>query len=323
MKRFLTVLLTLSLAFCAVPPSARAAQTPKPIETIPFDSLPMPIDGQHHYLLLCVDQYNGVAWRGQVPAEKPNPYGYTDGMVLLTLDTRAHRIMLTSFIRDALVNTPKGTIGRLNNIFRLYGGPEQLRVTLSEHIGVRIEKYILFDFNQIAAIIDSLGGVDITINSSEATYLIRYPLYSYQTSPAITKAGTYRFTGRAAMIYMRIRKAGGGGDFMRTQRVRTVLSTLADKCRTLTYDEASTLLDTIIANTLMTNASLDEMKQAMEQALSLKDCTIEELRIPVDGASHPLTHAGMATQEIDWPVCRQAMLNYLNSSFLVLDDEEE
>ena len=320
MKKLVALLCAACLLLSVVP---AFAATPKPIVTIPYDQLPATLDGQHHYLLLCLDQYNGTLYKGPIPKGAGNPYGYTDGMVLLTMDTRAHRIMLTSFIRDALVNTPTGTIGRLNNIYRLHGGPEQTMKTISEHIGVKIEKYILFDFNQIAAIIDSLGGVDITITPEEASYLIRYPLTRTQTTPAVTKAGTYRFHGRAAVIYMRIRKVGGHGDFMRTQRVRTVLSTLADTCRAMTYDDARRLLDTIVEHSLATNMTLEEMVEATNIAYGLTDCIIEELRIPPDGAVHPLTHAGMATQELDWEACRAAMEDFLSSSFLVMDDEDD
>ena len=255
-------------------------------------------------------------WHG-----KPGNLGNTDGMVLVTLDTRAHRVMLTSFIRDALVQRPDGHIGRINYIAKNYG-PEALCQVISQHIGVKVEKYILFDFSQIQSIIDYLGGVDITVTSAEASYLKRYAISPTSTKPSMAGAGTYRFGGHAAVIYMRIRKAGGGGDFMRTKRVRTVLSTLADQCREISFDDALALVDNVMENSTMTNMNLDEMRQAASYAYDLRGCTVEELRIPIDGAATPINYAAMAVQEIDWPACRDAMQNYLQSSFLVLDDEE-
>ena len=308
MKRFAALILSLLMLLSTV--SAMADQ-PKPIEVIPYEELPATIDGQHHYLLLCVDQWHG----------KPGNLGNTDGMVLVTLDTRAHRVMLTSFIRDALVQRPDGHIGRINYIAKNYG-PEALCQVISQHIGVKVEKYILFDFSQIQSIIDYLGGVDITVTSAEASYLKRYAISPTSTKPSMAGAGTYRFGGHAAVIYMRIRKAGGGGDFMRTKRVRTVLSTLADQCREISFDDALALVDNVMENSTMTNMNLDEMRQAASYAYDLRGCTVEELRIPIDGAATPINYAAMAVQEIDWPACRDAMQNYLQSSFLVLDDEE-
>ena len=75
-------------------------------------------------------------------------------------------------------------------------------------------------------------------------------------------------------------------------------------------------------NNNTSNINLDEMMQAAGYAYSLRDCTIEELRIPSDGAVRPITYAGMETEEVNWPMCREAMDNYLQSSFLVMDDDE-
>ncbi|MBQ8201833.1 MAG: LCP family protein [Clostridia bacterium] len=307
MKRFVCILLSLMLA---LPCMSAFATDPTPIDTIPFDEILETRDGLHHYLLLCVDQ-----WRAQ-----PTNLGNSDGIVLLTLDTRGNRVMLTSLIRDALVKRPDGVIGRVNYIAKNYG-PEALCKVLSEHLNIRIEKYILFDFQQVANIVDYMGGVDIEVTASEASYLRRYPLSSEQTTPKMNRAGTYLFTGRAAVIYMRIRKAGGGGDLMRTQRVRTVLSLLADKCRTITYEQARALVDSIAENTTMTNMTLDEMVQAMEYAYGLRSCVIEELRIPQDDAYNSISYAGMSVKDIDWDKSREDMEEFLASGWLVIDEE--
>ena len=325
MKKLFCLLLAAML--CCLSFGALAAERkPDPIQTIPYDELPEVIDGQHHYLLLCVDMWHGKAWTDAKHEKGTHTFGNTDGIVLVTVDTRTHRVMLTSFIRDALIKKPddgSGTErdGRINYVYSDYG-PEQLCRTISEHIGVRIEKYILFDFNQIQEIIDYLGGVDITVTAEEASYLRRYAISRTATQPSMAGEGTYRFGGHAAVIYMRIRKAGGGGDFMRTQRVRTVLSTLADQCREISYEDAKGIVDNVMANSTMTNMNLEEMLEAMDYAYGLRGCTIEELRIPIDGAAKPITFNGMSAQELDWPACRAAMADYLENSFLVLDDEE-
>ena len=304
MKRIFSALMCLLMLFTALP---AMADQPQPIETIPYEQIPVNANGQYHYLLLCMDHWNG------------GTNGNSDGIVLLTFDTRAPRIMLTSLLRDSLVERPDGKIGRINYIAKNYG-PEALCKVISQHIGVKVEKYILFDFNQIQTIIDYMGGVNITVTDAEADYLNRYRISRTATTPSMNKAGTYLFGGHAAVIYMRIRKAGGGGDFMRTQRVRTVLSTLADQCREITYDEALALVDNVMANTTLTNMNLDEMVQAMEYAYELRGCTIEELRIPQDGDATPINYASMSVQEIDWVSSRAHMDDFLQNSFLVLDD---
>ena len=56
MKRLVSLMLACVLLLMAVPV---LADQPQPIETIPYEELPEPFDGQHHYLLLCVDQWYG------------------------------------------------------------------------------------------------------------------------------------------------------------------------------------------------------------------------------------------------------------------------
>ena len=74
---------------------------------------------------------------------------------------------------------------------------------------------------------------------------------------------------------------------MRTQRVRTVLSTLADQCREITLEEARALVDSVLENTTLTNMSTDEMVEAMNYAMELRGCTVEELRLPPTTRPHP------------------------------------
>ena len=337
---------------------------PLHFEVVPYDQLPPIIEGQHHYLLLCIDQWE----RDPRPEGYPIPtydngsrkdlFGNTDGIVLLTLDTRAHRIMLTSIIRDALIrksnldDAGEEKYGRINRVYNDYG-PETLCRIISQHLGVKVEKYILFTFKQVANVVDYMGGVDIELTEAEIEALKYTTLRGTVTDPngkdiqdsGYHPAGVYSFKttrwaekenkkktdekvvkrtgGCSAVLYMRIRKFGGGGDFMRTQRARKVLSLLADKCRTMTWDDAKALANNILENNNMTNMSLDDMIQAAEQAYSLRECTIEELRIPMEGAVRSHHYAGMATQEINWYYCREQMDDYLQNSFLVVDDEDD
>ncbi len=308
MKRLFALLMILVLVVSGIP--ALAETKPTPIEKIPYEQIPENRDGIHHYLLLCMDQWDG------------NLKDNNDGIVLLTFDTRAGRIMLTSLLRDSLVERPDGVIGRVNYIVKNYG-PDALCNIISTHLNIRVEKYVIFNFQQIANIIDYLGGVEIEVDANEAAYLRRYPLSSTQTTPSMNRAGTYLFTGRAAVIYMRMRKGNTGGDFMRTARVRNVLSILADKCRVMTYEQARALLDSVVENSTTTNMSGEDLLKALDQAYSLRSAVIEELRLPQDDARKPITYAGMSVQDIDWAKCREDMAEFLECGWLVIDEDED
>lgn len=342
---------------------------PLHFEVVPYDELPPVVEGQHHYLLLCIDQWvrnarpDGIDMPTYANGSRKDNYGNTDGIVILTLDTRAHRIMLTSIIRDALIrktnlDTQDEKYGRINRVYNDYG-PEALCRIISQHLGVRIEKYILFTFKQVANIVDHLGGVEIELTNAEVNAL-QYTvlkgtvtdaqghdildanhapsgLYTFRTTEWAAKKNVTtaenqkddpskvvkRTGGCSAVLYMRIRKFGGGGDFMRTARARKVLSLLADKCREMTWDDAQSLANSVLENNNQTNLNPDDVLQAAKYAFDLRECTIEELRIPVEGAVRSHHYAGMATQEINWAYCREQMADYLQNSFLVADDEDD
>ncbi len=319
MKKAILVMCILCLLTAAC---ARAeyesSTTPKPIVTIEDGSIAPTPEGMHHYMLICCDD-----WKVD-----PNNIAHTDGLVLLSVDEIAGRVMLTSFIRDMLIKRPDGKFGRLNNVCLYFGanreGIEHLTHTLSTHFDVNIDRYLVVDFGQVEKIVDALGGVDITITKREATYLKNYRISASSTTPAISGEGTYHFSGHAAVIYMRIRKvptiSGAIQDVGRTERARTVLSSIADSLKDISYEDAMKLLDVILENTVMTNLSALECVEAVGIAMDLRGVPVEGIRMPIDGTYELVPVAGMATQQIDFDKNRQALKDFLyGSSFAVIE----
>ncbi len=435
MRRLFVLLLCLVLVF----PAASLADTawadarlpkerqPEYIETVPVDEIPDPPRGQHHYLLLCIDQWkskprkDGIAPPVNENGQRRDFFGNTDGIVILTLDTGAHRIMLCSIVRDAVIAKPNSTenrqvCGRINYVYNDYG-PETLCQVISQHLGIKIEKYILFNFSQIQDIIDleALDGVYVELNKNEIAYLARFAVpkhtvikaegyYAVKGDPlelryvckdnlgldfsipashftasengmvqdtvtvtgsrgaAITftkkgnvtiertdgtretgfydfehgrlevmtgadvylnsraPAGLYHMKGHSALLYMRIRKSSQSDtDFMRTQRVRNVLSALADQCRSFTLDQANDLANSIMQHKDATNMTLEDMTGAAALAWNLRDCTIEEFRVPAQEDVRSITFANMAALEINWPSTRAKYNEFLEHTTLVRD----
>ena len=323
MKAFLKRAAALALALCVLLPAAALAADHKPYELVADeDRLPTPY-GIHHYMLICIDQWNVK------PEDLKNKMGYhTDGLMLVTVDELAKRVMITSFIRDMLIIRPDGEWGRINNIFYLNKQNEdavnKLLYTINRHFDLNVEKFIMVDFSSVERIIDAIGGVDITITSREARYLQNYSISASSTKPAISGAGTYHFSGHAAVIYMRIRKVatatGATQDVGRTERDRIVLTTIADSLKDITYDEALDLLDVIMESTIMTNMTAAEYLSALMLALEMKGTPVEGIRMPVDESYYLDSEAGMATQWIDTAVNRTALHDFLyGTSFAVIE----
>ncbi len=307
MKRILTALLVLTLLL-AVPPAA-LAQQPRAVSTVAYDALPAALDGQHHYLLACVDNW----------AANPNNLGNTDGVMMVTFDTRAKRLLFTTFMREMLVQRPDGGIGRITYIAK-NNGAAALAQTISTHFGVKVDQYILFSMDNVQTIIDALGGVYITVTSEEADYLNRYRIARDATTPSMDKAGTYLFGGHAAVIYMRIRKVGADGDAGRTRRMRTVLTTLAQSYQNVTLSQAMAVLESVTGNLCLTNMTLNDMMQAVGYAMQVAGAQPEGLQMPSDDAMEPITYAGMSTRQVDFERCRTLLAEFLDNSYVVVDD---
>lgn len=304
MKRLFCLFLCLML-LCGT----AMAEMPQPIYPLDYDSLPEPVAGQHHYLLCCTDTWEGSA----------SNLGNTDGILLVTLDTVAHRVMITTLTREMLVQRPDGEIGRITFIAKRYG-PEELCRVVSTHFGVKVDKYILFSMDDVQTIIEAMGGVYITVTNAEADYLNRYRIARDATTPSMNKAGTYLFGGHAAVIYMRIRKVGGDGDSGRTRRIRTVLSTLSQKYADASLADALSLLETVMGHMITTNMTTADLVDGVGYAMQLRGVAVEGLQLPADEDMTPITYAGMMTREVNFDAARECLKNFLEGdSYAVVD----
>lgn len=309
LKRILCLMLCLLCAFSAV--EFAAADTPNEIFPLSLEEIPETLSGQHHYLLACAD----TNWT--VSASKLTN---TDGILLVTLDTTAKRVMITTLTREMLIRRPDGIPGRITFIAKNYG-PETLCEIVSTHFGVKVDKYVIFDMDDVQTIIDSMGGVEITVTQAEADYLNRYRIARDATTPSMANAGTYLFGGHAAVIYMRIRKVGGTGDSGRTRRIRTVLATLAEKYTEASLGDALDLLENVTGHLVTTNMTMSDMMEAVGYCMQLRGVPVEGKQMPEEEDLTPIWYSGMQTRQVNWEHTRQAMADFLaGDSFGVTED---
>lgn len=335
MKRIVSLALLAALLLAGMPSFARADDRPAPIPVLSPEETRETPAGMHHYLLVCF----GDNWHVNLNNPTPN-----DGMVMVTIDEKGKRVMLTSFLRDIIVQRGENNFSRINNIVSMYSpgignvggivnakdgkaGLLMLRDLINSHFDLRIEKVIAVDWSMVQNIVDAVGGVDLTLTASEAGYLYRYSIKNWTTPKLTSAAGTYHFPGHAAVIYMRCRHAEGlygeFGDEARTHRARIVLSAIAKKLANISYEDAMKLLGTINSNILYTNMTSDDLFKAMEMALAVKGTEVEQLRLPINGTYHKKALAGQATQEVDYVPNREALWDFLFGSQWLVEDEDD
>lgn len=195
--------------------------------------------------------------------------GRSDSIIIATIDTTHKKLKLTSIMRDSYVTIEGHGDDKINHAYA-FGGPQLAIKTLNENFDLNIDDFVAVNFTTLPKIIDMLGGVTIDITSEEVSHI-----------PGIDAAGTYTLTGEQALAYSRIRYASGG-DYVRTDRQRTVLSKVFEKVLSINFTQYQSLLSEILPM-VQTNLDYSEILNLGNEVLKMGVTTLEQERFPRDG----------------------------------------
>lgn len=200
----------------------------------------------------------------------------SDTMILFSIDKINKQLKLTSFLRDSYVYLPSKDSWRKLNASCALGGPQLVKDTLEYNFKVKIDNYVLVDFEAFTTFIDKIGGLDISgVTQEEADYLRNTVKVPH------VKKGKNHFTGGAALWYCRIRYLDD--DFHRTQRQRKVISAIITQVKKTNpkklYDAVSAVMPMI--KTDIAKNDLVTLGAGMLAIYSRYD--IKQFRVPKDG----------------------------------------
>jgi LCP family protein required for cell wall assembly len=160
--------------------------------------------------------------------------GHTDTIAVLALPPRGGATLI-SFPRDLWVTIPGYGEQRLNVAYPLgaqegqpAGGPRLLERTISAGFGLPVDRWARVDFHGFAALVDALGGVDITVPRTLVDDT--YPTEDYGTRRLVILAGAQHMDGATALAYVRTRAPDS--DFGRMARQQQMLAALRDQALT-------------------------------------------------------------------------------------------
>lgn len=157
----------------------------------------------------------------------------SDTMILCSINSETGKISLISFLRDLYVQIPGGYSDNRLNAAYVFGGFELLDATFTENFGVTIDGNFEADFTGFKTIIDMVGGIDVELTSTEATYMNK------RGHSSIVE-GLNHLDGKEALTYARARKIDS--DFGRTERQRKVLLAVYERTKNLPVSELLSLL---------------------------------------------------------------------------------
>lgn len=208
-----------------------------------------------------------------------------DSIMILTIDNVNKKLKITSLLRDMLVSINNHGEEKLNHSFA-YGGPLKTIETIEDNFGIKIDNYIIIDFNSFRKIIDTLGGITVNIKDYEISELNKYILDSGgNNSDLIFTPGIYTLNGYQALSYARIRKVGDG-EYERTERQRNLIDLTMAKIKTISPFKTVTLIKDVFPY-IKTNINITSAIDYLLTTLSIysKNSSIEQLRIPIDTIS--------------------------------------
>lgn len=174
--------------------------------------------------------------------------GRSDSTMILTIDREHKKLKITSLMRDSYVSIDGHGNDKLNHAYA-FGGPELAIRTINQNFGLNIKDFATVNFSSLPKIIDTLGGVDIDIDSEELKYINDYindlNRLNKTNVSSITKTGLQKLNGTQAMAYCRIRYTTGG-DYKRTERHREVLEKLFEGIKEVSVAKYSTILNELM-----------------------------------------------------------------------------
>ena len=237
-------LLVLTSLFTAVPTATLVADTPVPQAVVaaeatalptqvpaatpttePVQELPRITDPRAiNIVLLGIDQRSA--------ADEQGPFR-TDTMILLNINPARETVGVLSFPRDLWVEIPSYGPGRINTANFLGdsdaypggGGPALAMETIAENFGIRVEKYLLVNFDVFTTVVDMLAPAGVLVNVTEFIDDPTYPDDFYGTIHVTFEPGEQRMDAETLLQYARTRRTQGG-DFDRARRQQQVLDAL-------------------------------------------------------------------------------------------------
>lgn len=175
----------------------------------------------------------------------------SDCIMIASINEKTKKVKLISVYRDTYVYVTENGTKKLDKITHAYsyGGAQNTLKSLNEALDLNITEYVTVNFDAVIAAVNALNGVQIDITNEELKYINDYIDATSQSSGVssshLTKSGKQTLDGVQAVAYSRIRYTAGG-DYKRTERMRTVVMAMMSKAKTLNIGQLNKLADTIL-----------------------------------------------------------------------------
>jgi LCP family protein required for cell wall assembly len=210
--------------------------------------------------------------------------GLTDVIMLVSLDADSHALRVLQIPRDTYAKYTSKNYKKLNGAYRTLGGAG-FSEFISHHMGVDVDGYLCMDLSVFGEIVDTIGGVPITI-----------PTDMDYDDPAQSlhihlNAGEQKLTGEQAQMFVRFRSGYTQADLGRMDAQKLFLAALAKQVKsTLTVPRAVELACSCFGK-VKTNLSL---RQCISCVRALMDVQMGDIHMSTLSGEAPKPVSGGA-----------------------------
>lgn len=198
--------------------------------------------------------YRNIAIFGLDSRDNSFSNSRSDCIIIVSINKKTNDVKLTSVYRDTYVDIEGHGLDKITHAYA-YGGPELAINTLNKNLDLNITEFVTVNFDTVETIVDSIGGITLTITDSEASQI------------GFSSGGTYTLDGKEALAYSRIRKIDS--DYQRTERMRTVLEAVFNKVKKQELSEISNFVDMVLPH-ISTNMSTNSIISLVPSAVFYK-----------------------------------------------------
>ena len=195
----------------------------------------------------------------------------SDCIIIASINNKTKEVKLISVYRDTYVNIEGHGLDKITHAYSYGEAPLAIK-TLNENFDLNITEFATVNFDSVAEAVNALGGITINVTNEELKYINNYidetAKVTGLSNEKVTSAGKQTLNGVQAVAYSRIRYTSGG-DYKRTERMRTVIEAMIEKFKTKNISEMNQIIDQILPE-VYTNITSSDIFSLLPSVASFK-----------------------------------------------------
>lgn len=209
--------------------------------------------------------------------DDPSAGGRSDTNIVVRVDPANNQATMVSIPRDTKIDIDGYGTNKFNAAYNYDGAAGAIREA-KQLLGVDISHYAEVNFEELKALVDAVGGVDVVVDElvddPDADGTSAHP----EWDRVIIQEGEQHLTGNEALVFARSR-AYVDGDFTRTQNQRKLIMAIVNKVLSLPVTELPGVVQSA-ASAVTTDLSVNDIISLAQQFRDDGDLTIYSAMVP-------------------------------------------